>query len=60
LEEHAILGISEAKNLDDIINLPVVGYVVVVNQANFKILCTQSKLPKYSFLIQSDLKCLDL
>lgn len=59
-EDHAILGISEAKDMEDIINLPVVGYVVVLNQSNFKILCTQSKLPKYSFFIQSDLKCLDL
>ncbi|KAF9760942.1 Polyribonucleotide 5'-hydroxyl-kinase Clp1 [Nosema granulosis] len=59
-EDNAILGISEAKDIDDIVNLPVVGYVVVLNQTNFKILCTQSKLPKYSFFIQSDLKCIDL
>lgn len=56
LVDNAVLGISEAKRIEDVPQSPVVGYVVVIDAGTFKILCTQPKLPKYTFLVQGDIK----
>lgn len=56
LVENSVLGISEAKNIEAVAESPVVGFVIVIDAGSFKILCTQPKLPKYTFLIQGDLK----
>lgn len=55
LKDNSIIGISEARSEDDIINSPVLGYCLVKNADTFKIMCCQPKLPKYSFFIQGDL-----
>nr|AGE95403.1 hypothetical protein ECU05_1130 [Encephalitozoon cuniculi] len=54
--ENSVLGISEAREIEDVAGSPVLGYVVVINAGAFKILCTQPRLPKYTFLVQGDLK----
>lgn len=56
LAENSILAISEAKNIQDVPKSAVLGYVVVIDASTFKILCTQPKLPKYTFLVQGDIK----
>lgn len=56
IAENAVLGISEAKEIEDVAGSPVVGYVVAIDASAFKILCTQPRLPKYTFLVQGDLK----
>jgi polyribonucleotide 5'-hydroxyl-kinase len=53
---NSIIGISEAKEIEDVAKLPVLGYIVVIDPNSFKILCTQPKLPKYTFMIQGDLR----
>ncbi|ADM11564.1 pre-mRNA cleavage complex GTPase subunit [Encephalitozoon intestinalis ATCC 50506] len=56
ISENSVLGISEAREIEDVAGSPVLGYVVVIDTGTFKILCTQPRLPKYVFLIQGDLK----
>ncbi|WUR03544.1 polyribonucleotide 5'-hydroxyl-kinase (CLP1) [Vairimorpha necatrix] len=60
LENNNILGISEAKNQEDVLLAPVLGYCVITNKDTFKILCPQAKLPKCSNFIQGDIKFMDL
>ena len=59
LENNCVLGISDAKTSEEIIKSPVLGYCVVINQDIFKILCTQTKLPKCSYFIQGEIKYSD-
>ncbi|KAH9412242.1 hypothetical protein HK407_01g01350 [Ordospora pajunii] len=54
--EGSVLGISEAKSIEEVARLPVVGYVVVIDRNTFKILCTQPRLPKYTFFVQGDMR----
>jgi polyribonucleotide 5'-hydroxyl-kinase len=54
--DDAVLAISEAKEIQSVASSPVLGYVVVISSSPLKILCTQPKLPKYTFLVQGDLR----
>ncbi|KAF7682824.1 Polyribonucleotide 5'-hydroxyl-kinase Clp1 [Astathelohania contejeani] len=61
--ERAVMGISQANNINEVDKLPVIGFVVVnfvVKKENeiesVKILCPQSKIPKQKFYIQGDIK----
>jgi polyribonucleotide 5'-hydroxyl-kinase len=54
--DNAVLAISEAKEIQDVAGSPVVGYVVVITSNPLKILCTQPKLPKHTFMIQGHMR----
>lgn len=58
IEGH-VLAISEAEQEEDVATGAVVGFIVCVDEKKFRVLCTQPRLPKLSYLIQGSIKYVD-
>lgn len=54
--ENAVLAISEATEKEDLATSPVTGFMVCLDEKSGKMLSSQPKAPKISFLIQSNIK----
>lgn len=59
LVENYVLAVSEAKTEDEIATSPIACFIVCLDANKFRILCTQSRLPKYTYLIQGNIKFVD-
>jgi hypothetical protein len=59
LVQNSILAISEAASEDQIITSPVAEFIVCLDESKFRVLCTQTKLPKLKYMIQGNFQYLD-
>ncbi len=59
LKEGAVLAISHSGEKEEITTAPVSGFIVCVDEKKGRVLACQPKLPKCSYLIQSNLNYID-
>lgn len=59
LVQNSVIAISEAETEDQIITSPVAGFIVCLDDKKFRILCTQTKLPKLKFMVQGNVQYMD-
>lgn len=56
LSESCILAISEAQTEDEVPTALVAGFIACLDDKKFRVLCTQPRLPKGTYLVKGSVK----